>query len=156
MRNYQTYAELEFKAAGWLNDDGTFKDDMQKMMCEHVLKLLEVFADEGHSGSTAPYAVNLFKQLAMFEPLTPLTGEDWEWNDIGDGSFQNKRCSRVFKRVDRFDGQAYDITAIVFREADGWCYTNSGSAQPITFPYTPHTEYVDVPSSDESEVLQPS
>lgn len=123
---------------------GNYIDEMQAAICEHVLELLRVFSDEGHSGTTAPYTVNMFKKLAMFEPLVPLTGEDWEWNEVGPGTFQNKRCSRVFKQADRFDGQAYDIEGKVFREPNGSCYTSADSRVPVTFPYTPKTEYVDV------------
>lgn len=152
MSNLHSHALMEFKAAKWLDEDGKYSDEMQEAMCAHVLKLLEVFADEGHSGSTAPYAVNMFKKLAMFEPLVPLTGEDWEWTEVSAGVFQNKRCSRVFKQADRFDGQAYDIDARVFYE---WHtdketgekykshYTSSDSFSPVTFPYTPSTEYVE-------------
>ena len=140
---------MEFRAAGWCDENGKFDDEMQEAICDHVLKLLEVFSDEGHSGSSAPYAVNVFKTLAMFEPLVPLTGEDWEWNEVHDGVFQNKRCSHVFKQADRFDGQAYDIDGIIFYD---W-YTNDNgekiksyftskeSCVPITFPYTPTKEY---------------
>ena len=133
---------------------------MQEAICMHVMKLLKVFADEGHSGSTAPYAVNMFKKLAMFEPLVPLTGEDWEWNEVSEGVFQNKRCGRVFKQADRFDGQAYDLDGRVFYEwnerdldpdEEGYPgkrrykshYTSRDSMVPITFPYTPTTEYVE-------------
>ena len=103
MSNYKTHALDEFRAAGWLNEDGSYKDEMQQAICEHVLKLLDVFAGEGHSGSSAPYAINMFSKLAAFEPLVPLTGEDWEWNEVHDGVYQNKRCSHVFKQADRFD-----------------------------------------------------
>lgn len=133
----------------------------------HVMKLLRVFSDEGHSGTTAPYAVNLFKTLAMFEPIVPLTGEDWEWNEVSPGVFQNKRCSHVFKQADRFDGQAYDINGRVFyewheRDLDpdepGYPgkrrfkshYTGSDSFVPVTFPYTPKREYVEVPTTTSS------
>jgi len=122
------------------------------------LKLLDVFSDEGHSGSSAPYAVQLFEKLAMFKPIVPLTGEDWEWHEASEGVFQNKRCSRVFKQADRFNGQAYDIDGIVFYEwserdldpdEEGYPgkrrfkshYTSRDSMVPITFPYTPTTEY---------------
>ena len=74
---------------------------MQESICNHILALLKVFTDEGHSGTTAPYTIDLFKKLAMFEPIVPLTGEDWEWADVSDVAgrpwYQNKRCGRVFK-----------------------------------------------------------
>lgn len=157
MSNLHKHALMEFKAAGWLDDTG-YKDEMQGMICAHVMKLLDVFSEEGHSGTSAPYAINLFKTLAMFEPIVPLTGEDWEWTEVHDGVFQNKRCSRVFKQADRFDGQPYDIDAIVWYEwvereldADEEGYpgirkykshfTSRESMQPITFPYKPDTEY---------------
>lgn len=163
MNNYEKHARMEFRAAGWTDADGKFKDEMQEMICDHVLKLLEVFSDEGHSGSTAPYAVNLFKQLALFEPVVPLTGEDWEWNETGRGVFQNKRCSHVFKDE---DGKAYDINGKVFFEwrerpldedEKGYpgtkrfksSYTSRDSRVYVTFPYTPTTEYVEVKGAED-------
>jgi hypothetical protein len=143
MSNYRKHAFMEFKAAGWLDDKNQFKDEMQGLICEHVLKLLEVFDEEGHSGSSAPYAINLFSRLANFEPVAPLTGEDWEWNDTGH-NYQNKRASHVFKD---YDGNVYDIEGKVFWE---WCkpydgrepqepyksyYTCRDSRVPVTFPY---------------------
>lgn len=144
MSNLHKHALMEFKAAGWLDDTG-YTDEMQGMICDHLMKLLDVFTDEGHSGSSAPYTINLFKRLAMFEPLVPLTGEDWEWNDTGHGTFQNKRASHVFKDA---NGDTYDINGKVFWE---WCmpyegrepfepykayYTCFESRVPVTFPYT--------------------
>ena len=156
MSNYKTHAIDEFRAAGWLKEDGTYTDGMQQAICEHVLKLLDVFAGEGHSGSSAPYAINMFSKLAAFKPLVPLTGEDWEWNEVGDGVYQNRRCSHVFKQADRFDGQPYDIDAVVFWEwfksEDGeMCksyFSGSDSFRPIAFPYTPRTEYQFVPNEN--------
>ena len=144
MSNLQRHALAEFRAAGWIDEKGEYKDEMQASICEHVRDLLRVFSDEGHSGTTAPYALHMFKKLAMFEPLVPLTGEDWEWDEVAPGLLQNKRCSRVFKQADQFDGQAYDIEGKVFREPNGSCYTSADSRVPVTFPYTPKTEYVDV------------
>jgi hypothetical protein len=148
MSNLHKHALAEFRAAGWTDADGKFEDEMQEDICKHVLELLKVFSDEGHSGSTAPYTVNLFKKLAMFEPIVPLTGEDWEWHEPSPGVFQNTRCSRVFKQADRFNGQAYDIEGRVFREPTGACYTGAESRVPVTFPYTPMTEYVNVPGDN--------
>lgn len=161
MSNLVTHAHNEFKAAGWVNEDGQYVDSMQQAICEHVIKLLEVFSNEGHSGSSAPYAINLFEKLAKFEPIMPVTGEDWEWNEVGDGVFQNNRCSRVFKQHDRFDGQPYDIDGKVFwnwSEYEGELvktfYTNRDSLTIITFPYKPTTEYVFIPTEEyPNEVL---
>ena len=150
MSNYEEHALAEFRAAGWVDEDGKFIDEMQEMICRHVLALLDVFNGEGHSGSSAPYAINLFSKLAKFEPVVPLTGEDWEWNEVsermGSKCWQNIRCGRVFKDE---DGRAYDIDGKVFWE---WCrlddepfksyYTSRDSRVYVEFPYTPNTEYV--------------
>ena len=150
MSNYKNHAMMEFRAAGWLDENGKFIDEMQEMICNHVLKLLDVFDGEGHSGSSAPYTINMFKTLASFDPIVPLTGEDWEWTDVAEQSgrtlWQNKRCGRVFKEG---DGQAYDIDGIVFYDwhtnENGEKYkshfTSRDSRVYVTFPYTPTTEY---------------
>ena len=58
----------------------------------------------------------------------PLTGDDDEWFDHGDGVFQNLRCGSVFKDPRFHDGKlAYDI---------------NNPADPrgaISFPYDPET-----------------
>ena len=144
MSNLHKHALAEFKAAGWTDENGKFNDDMQEDICNHVLKLIEVFSEEGHSGSTAPYAIGLFERLAMFKPISPLTGEDWEWHEVsehmGHKCWQNNRRSSIFKDG---DGTAYDIGGKVFWE---WYkdengepfkayYTCRDSNVPVTFPY---------------------
>lgn len=155
MSNLKTHALNEFRAAGWLDKDGKYCDDMQEAICAHLLLLLQVFSAEGHSSSTAPYTINLFSKLAKFDPIVPLTGEDWEWVEVSEGMYQNKRCSAVFKQPDRFNGQAYYIDGNVFwdwykSEEDGTMsksyYTGRDSFVTIEFPYTPKTEYVFVPT----------
>jgi hypothetical protein len=149
------HAWNEFIAAGWCNEAKDFNDEMQEDICMHVLKLLKVFSEEGHSGTSAPYAINLFSTLAYFKPLTPLTGEDWEWNDVSEFNgledsplYQNKRCSSVFKD----NTGAYDIEGIIFYD---WCtdektgekfktyFTSRESRVPVTFPHSPKSEYVE-------------
>ena len=78
MSNYEKHALREFKAAGWTDENGDFDCEIQKLICKQVLELLKVFSKHGHSGSTASYALNMFGKLAAFEPIVPLTGEDWE------------------------------------------------------------------------------
>lgn len=145
MNNCQKHAMQEFQIAGWCDENGNFEDEMQGAICHHVLELLSVFGAEGHSGSSAPYTIDLFKRLAMFKPITPLTGEDSEWVDVsGHGSdvmYQNKRNGAVFKNSK--DGQAYWIDGVVWYtneiDEDGNSYklyfTNKESRVNIEFPW---------------------
>lgn len=160
MNNYEKHAWLEFKAAGWVDENNNFRDEMQESICKHVLELLNVFHGEGHSGSSAPYAINLFSKLAKFEPVAPLTGEDWEWNDVaeynGSPMWQNKRCGHVFKD----ENGAYDIDGIVWYdwytdqetgEKSKSYFTNFKSRVRVTFPYVPKTEHKEWVDAEEKE-----
>lgn len=140
MSSLVEHAKVEFKAAGYIPLDQEQEDGPNKWIQENIIELLETFGKQGHSGFSASYCISVFEKLARYEPLVPLTGEDWEWNEVGTGMFQNKRCSHVFKE----NGQAYDIEGRIFRYPDGGCYTSGKSRVNITFPYTPKREYVDV------------
>lgn len=139
MSNLELHARKEMEIAGLFDKDS----DYGGMLGEAVMKMIKVFDDEGHSGFSANLAISIFEKVARFEPLTPLTGADDEWMEVGDDTFQNVRCSHVFKK----DGEAYDIEGRIFREPSGSCYTSFESRTPVTFPYTPTHEYVDVPES---------
>lgn len=118
-------------------------EPMQDMVKANVLELLKAFEDQGHSGMSAPYVIDVFEKLAKFEPLTPLTGEDAEWMEVGEGIFQNIRCGAVFKEGK--DGEAYWIDGRIFRDTDGCCYTNKDSRVPVAFPWVkPEPEIVDI------------
>jgi len=138
MNNLEQHAQKELRAAGLFDKDS----DYSGMLGDATIRLIRVFTAEGHSGFSASIAVSLFEKLARFQPLTPLTGGDSEWNKLQDGKgWQNNRCSHVFKD----DDGAYDIQGKVFKEKNGACYTSRESRVPVTFPYTPTTEYVNVP-----------
>ena len=136
----KNHARAELERAGMFGPDS----DYGGMMGDAVLKMIDVFADEGHSGMSAGLAVSIFEKLARYEPLTPLTGADDEWNEVGPGVYQNRRCSHVFKD----ETGAYDIEGRIFREPNGCCFTGAKSRVPVTFPYTPKREYVDVPAGN--------
>lgn len=115
-------------------------DEMQAMMNECLLQMVLVFSSQGHSGFSAGYAIAALTKLLNFEPLGPLTGEDSEWVEVSEGTWQNNRCSHVFKDATG----AYDIHGRIFREPNGSCYISGDSRVYIEFPYTPKREYVDV------------
>ena len=119
-------------------------DDRDTLMGNQLIELIAVFASHRHYGFSAGFATEMFSTLSKFKPIGPLTGEDSEWTLLeyaDDITYQNKRCSHVFKKQ---GSQAYDINGKVFREPNGCCYTNLDSRVYITFPYVPKTEYVDV------------
>lgn len=138
------FAKSELDIIGLREDSPEWAD---KAMRSHLLKMIEVFEEEGHSGASAQYALSMLGKLLSFKPLSPLTGEDSEWNLISeeDACYQNKRCPHVFK--DR-DGP-YDINGRVFVREGGGSYTNSESRVWISFPYTPKIEYVKVNGPEE-------
>ena len=111
MGNLVEHAKKEFEILGW-ND--LPEDDMQTWVVENLLELLKIFSEQGHSGSSAPYVLNLFNILARFGTIAPLTGKDDEWVEVMDGKFQNKRCSEVFK--DGKNGKAYWAFGRVFKD----------------------------------------
>lgn len=119
--------------------------EMQEMINKDILEIVEIFSKQGHSGFSANYAINLITKLLKYEPITPLTGEDNEWQllDYGDDiKYQNKRCSRVFKDK---EGKAYDIEGKIFTDNNGrtWFTKGGGGSRTyITFPYTPTTKKV--------------
>lgn len=116
-------------------------EEMQDAIRRCVLDIVGVFSDQGHSGTSAPYTVEVLGKLLRFQALTPLQGTDDEWTQLDyndDMAFQNKRCSRVFKRA---DGTAYDCEAVIFEDQNGACYTSRESRRDITFPYTPTHRY---------------
>lgn len=133
------HAEIELEAAGLMSD--TVYDGM---IGKGVLEIVKLFASQGHSGMSAGISIDILTKLLAYKPLSPLTGNDSEWVEVGEGVFQNNRCGNVFKQADRFNGQAYDINAVVFEEPNGCRFTNSDSFRPITFPYTPTREIVKV------------
>ena len=128
MGNLVDYAKDELKRIGMIDSGEAYNDWATKA----ILDLIELFASQGHSGFTAPYVVNAFSRLAMFKPLSPLTGEDDEWNEVEDGLFQNKRYSAVFKDK---DGTAYNCEGKVFTDDGEVWYTSRDSRVNVTFPY---------------------
>ncbi len=152
--NLLFHAYREFELAGYFkesfNDDGSVDQlgrEMNHMMANNVLGLIALFSSQGHSGMSASHCIDLFKTLASFSILTPLSGNDDEWNEADSNMYQNKRISSIFKNKcdDRNTGYfnippgvAYNISGIIFEDkAEGYHFGSSRSAIPVEFPYTP-------------------
>jgi hypothetical protein len=141
LSNLLSHAINELDRVGMTEDS---PDEMNVAMRKHILHMMQEFANEGHSGFSADYAIGILTKLLDFKPLTPLTGEDDEWVNVssrgGDIHYQNKRRSSVFKHA---NGEVYDIDGKVFwdwfKNEDGNAvksyYTCRESRVPVTFPY---------------------
>jgi hypothetical protein len=154
------HAKREFLKLGYKPIEEC-EDDPDKWVQENVLELLEVFVNQGHSGSSAPYVINLFEKLAKQEPVAPILCTDDEWVYVssygskGEMIFQNIRCSAVFKKGE--DNTPYYLDAIVWRDQNNNTFTGRvknhkneeiRSSQNIKLPFTPKTFYIDVISTE--------
>lgn len=139
MRSYSVdFARKELELAGLLDDKSPYGGEVGKA----VLELVETFAKQGHTGLSARITSSIFYRLANHLPLTPLTGEDDEWEEIEPGVYQNVRSPNVFKDP---DGRAYQIDYYIFVEKSGSTYISRESKRVIeSFPYMPSHEYVEV------------
>lgn len=138
--NLVKFAEEELRRAELDQAEG----DYRGALYHAVLRQVRLHAIEGHSGGSHEVVLQLTNQLLNFKPLTPLTGEEDEWLDLSDYAgkpwFQNVRCPTVFRDATG----VYNQEGRVFREPDGTCFTSQHSRVPVTFPYIPKTEIVDV------------
>ena len=126
-------------------------DEMQDWIEKCVLDVLDLIASQGHSGFSHGYLLTLLIPLLKHKPITPLTGNDWEW-DASYGQIQNKRCYDVFKEP---YGVAHFINGYAFSDDGGKTYwTGVESWKTITFPCDNkqlETEYVILTESIDKE-----
>ena len=106
--------------------------EMQEMMNRNVMELLTVFAEQGHSGFSAPIATRLFSKLANHKLITEVEDNPDDWDENG----QHKYITSIFKRD---DGTCYYMYGRLFAEpnSDNFFY-NKASNVDITFPIKPY------------------
>jgi hypothetical protein len=158
MTNTQKFAKQEFEILRL-----TIPDAAVLPFEKEILELCEKFGNSGQSGGSAPYTATVIskaiKKLLLHEPICDVTGHENEWVDVsemGDGSitFQNKRCSALFKND--VNSKAYYLDAIVWKGVEDWdtftgrVYIDDkdfeliSSKQNVRFPFKPKTFYIDV------------
>lgn len=109
----------------------------QQQLDNNIISIIELFEKQGHltwvrlglpTSSTASYTIARLIRLLDFKPLTPLTGDENEWQPCMSGETeQNKRCFSVFRK-NKDNKTAYYNNAKVF--------SNTNSIVNITFPFT--------------------
>lgn len=141
----ESYCRDELKRAGLFDEDS----DYGGMLGEAVMELVEVFAKQGHSGFSAGRVLQLFHHVASFKPLTPLTGNDDEWNEVSEGLLQNKRFPAIFK--DLHTGKSYNSEGKLYRyKGNSSYFLNKGSRVEIEFPYfVKEPEVIEIEKGDQ-------
>ena len=131
------------EGTGWtdelVNKDS---DGSQKMITENFYEIKNVM---DRIDSVSNWKWIILNKLIDNKPLTALTGEPDEWNDISDWGYkgegkhyQNKRCSEVFKDVlDNGLEIAYWINDEAYSDDGGlsWYTRGGGLRKQITFPF---------------------
>jgi hypothetical protein len=119
MSSLVQHAKYELRAAGLFDPDA----DYDGAVATCATTLMEVFTAYGHSGGSLEQTLAVFDKLARGKPLSPLTGEDDEWESPEHSKaehpqmLQNKRYHLIFKD----DEMAWNVAV---------------GREPITFPYT--------------------
>lgn len=159
MNNIRKHAETELNLLFNL-----YPDHLIINFKEEILNLCDKFGNSGQSGGSAPYTAsslsNIIKKLCLFETITPIMNNYDEWINVYDDTYQNKRCSGLFKNGK--DGMPYYIDAIIKRDQKGNCWSGmawlseedykSGDRKKMvgkrgyvkSFPFEPKTFYIDV------------
>jgi hypothetical protein len=100
------HADLELTRVGLGPDESGDKLQIRK----HLLNLIEIIANEGHSGFSALWTAGVLDRLIQFKPLSDLTFDDDQWTETEPGVFQHKRDPAVWSNDDKrtyfnFDGE---------------------------------------------------
>jgi len=127
------YAKNEFKLAGWVDENGKYKDEMQEEMCKDLLEVIETVAKQGHSGFSIHYFKSILDRLLMYEPLGAIEDKEDQWVEYIDGEYQHRRRHSVFKDE---EGTIYNSDGYAFTGIDGSTFTSGNSARIITLPKT--------------------
>ena len=131
------HALNQFKECEWLDAKDKPCDSSQERMMNDILDLVIPLDEAKYNEDQLKVFRNCFIRVADYKPLSPLTGEESEWKDLGD-QLQNQRYFAVF--WEKGEENAYDSAAIGFRHPNGGAYSSSGSHLPINFPYFPTTK----------------
>ena len=111
--------------------------NMQKVINKDILDIIKLFSEQGHSGFSAHYSMNILKRLMDYKPLSAITDDESEWTKLDydeDLAYQCKRCPSLFKDK---NGRVYNVEGRVFSDDNGhtW-YTNGNSRIYVELPYT--------------------
>lgn len=132
MSNLVRHAERELRLAGFFDADA----DYGGMLGKAVLKLIEDFAAQNHSGGSAFMARHLFAELSDFKALTPLTDRPDEWVEVGEDVWQN---ARQFDAFSDDGGKTYHVLTERRKWVPRWLSRRLSDRMRMRVMYPLHT-----------------
>ena len=131
------HAKRELDLAGLFDKDS----DYDGMIGKAVMELCKCFADQGHSGFSANWVLDLFRRLGKYEPLTPITDDPKDWNDIsemsGRGSPKMWQCKRNPSLFSENGGKSYyDVKDKKRKKTQSKRYKKTAGKKPAIFERT--------------------
>jgi hypothetical protein len=91
--DWKQWAYDEVKRAGLLDKDS----DYDGMIGDAIQKIVDLLADQDHSGGSMGLVTDILGRIMRYEPLTPLTSDPSEWMDRADVSGGNPNWQSVRK-----------------------------------------------------------
>ena len=150
--NMTEWAENEVKLACTGEPDDEVLDKYAESCYQSALKAFKSLCEDGHSGMSIGFTLSILNRMVKHKPLTPIEGKDDEWDEGLRGacnertSYQNKRCTSLFKNIYDDGHTEYHDTnrTVVFYNGENNIAYNNGHVSrlidklhPITFPYMP-------------------
>lgn len=116
-RNIVKHAKNEFKYAWGIDVDASRAKKkeychMQLRICEDILDILSTQCSHNDSGFSMSYKVGVLNKLMRLKPISKLTLDIDEFNEVDNGLWQNKRDSSVFMNK---EGNVSSINSIKTR-----------------------------------------
>lgn len=92
MSNLMNHAEREMRLAGLYDTDS----DYGGMIPAAVLKCVEAFVSEDHSGGSAGLVTSILERVLRFKTLTPINSDPDTWMEVSTGIWQSNRDPNYF------------------------------------------------------------
>ena len=130
---YVKHAKKEFMLMGWIDDQGDYKDELTKKVCDKIISMLYRVSDQGHSGFSFSYFIKHFEMLYLETPVGVKYTDHaiWQFKEFGwidehgnyvkedddDGfNMQERMCKHLLEVLELLpspDDENYDIGGLV-------------------------------------------